>query len=88
MNITWDESKRQNNLRKHGIDFADVKKIFDHHTVTFEDERDYDEERFITFGLLHHKVTIVVHTYRDENEIRLISARRATKYEEKLYFTS
>ena len=88
MNIIWDEAKRESNLHKHGIDFLDIQDIFDSHTVTFEDARNYDEERFITIGLLRFQVVVVVYAYRDENAIRLISARRATKYEQKLFFST
>ena len=88
MNVIWDEAKRESNLRKHGIDFADVQELFEGHTVTFEDERNYGEERFITIGLLHFQVVVIIYVYRDENGIRLISARRATNYEQKLFFTA
>ncbi len=88
MNVIWDEAKRESNLRKHGIDFRDVHDVFEGKTVTFQDERDYNEERFITIGLLHFQVVVIVYAYRDENGIRLISARRATKYEQKRFFTA
>ena len=54
--------------------------------MTVEDDRfDYGEDRFVTFGLLQGHVIAVVHT-ESENYIRLISARKATKYEQKNYF--
>jgi uncharacterized protein len=46
---------------------------------------DYGEERFVTFGLLQGHVVAVVHT-ESEDYIRIISARKATKYEQKTYF--
>ena len=85
MNIIWDEAKRESNLHKHGIDFIDVQDVFDGHTVTFEDARNYNEERFITIGIVRFQIVVVIYAYRDTNEIRLISARRATKYEQKLF---
>jgi uncharacterized protein len=86
MEFEWDESKQTSNLRKHGIDFSDVPTIFDGSIVTVEDERfDYGEERFVTFGLLQGHVVAVVHT-EDKDYIRIISARKATKYEQKNYF--
>ena len=86
MKFEWDEAKRQANLAKHGIDFADVEPLFDEPTVTTLDERfDYGEERFVTFGLLNGMVLTVVHTETD-TVIRLISARKAAKNEEKNYF--
>jgi uncharacterized protein len=82
----WDESKRASNLRKHGIDFLDVSSVFNGLIVTVEDERfDYGEDRFVTFGLLQGQVIAVVHT-ETEDYIRVISARKATKYEQKTYF--
>lgn len=86
MKFTWDEEKRRTNIEKHGIDFADVPPMFDGDIVTIEDTRfDYGETRYITFGLLKFRVIVVAHT--DENGvIRIISARKATKNEEKLYF--
>lgn len=53
MQFEWDESMRQANLRKHGIDFIDAIRIFEGDTFTFEDTRkDYDEARFWTIGML------------------------------------
>lgn len=86
MRFEWDEAKRQLNIEKHGIDFADLKPLFDGETVIIMDDRfDYGEYRFITLGLLNGIVFVVVHTETDE-VIRIISARKATKYEEKRYF--
>ena len=52
-----------------------------------EDDRyDYGEERFITFGILEGRVVVVVHTENGDS-IRIISIRRATRYEEKTYFS-
>ena len=88
MNIhfEWDENKRRENIRKHGIDFVDLPPLFDGVIITIEDTRyDYGETRYITLGLLKHHVIVVVHTDRDGNT-RIISARKATKNESKRYF--
>ncbi|KKD35212.1 MAG: BrnT family toxin [Limnoraphis robusta] len=86
MEFEWDEAKRLANLRKHGIDFIDVLAVFDGDTVTVEDNRyNYEEQRFVTLGLLQGRVIVVVHTER-ENCTRIISARKATKYEQRVYF--
>jgi len=86
MQFEWDERKRLANIRKHAIDFRDAVTIFADDIVTVEDDRlDYGEQRFITFGLLRGRVVAVVHTER-EDVIRLISARKATKYEQITYF--
>ena len=55
-------------------------------TITILDDRfDYKEERFVTFGLLQGRVVSVVHT-EDDEVIRIISVRKATKNEQKFYF--
>jgi uncharacterized protein len=83
----WDETKRKSNIKKHGIDFVDAPLIFDGYTLTIEDDRfDYREERFVTFGILDGRVVAIVHTESAEL-IRIISIRKATKYEEKEYFS-
>ncbi len=85
MGITWHEDKRQQNLSKHGIDFTLAHKVFAGSTFTFEDRRiDYGEQRFVTIGLLDN-VVVIVHT-ESVHEIRIISMRRATKNEQRLYF--
>ncbi len=86
MEFEWDENKRKTNIRKHGIDFVDIPVVFDGETVTIEDERfAYGEQRFVTLGLLQGRVVAVVHTERADH-IRIISARKATKYEQRSYF--
>lgn len=86
MKFEWDEAKRRTNVAKHGIDFADLEPLFDGLTVTMLDNRfDYGEARFVTFGILNGIVLMVVHTETD-TVIRLISARKAAKNEEKYYF--
>lgn len=87
MRFEWDEKKRLINIRKHGIDFADVPAIFELDTVTVIDDRvDYGETRYQTLGLLKARVILVVHT-ESETVIRIISARKANKYEEEIYFS-
>jgi len=82
----WDERKRRSNLEKHGVDFSDLESLFASETVTVLDERvDYGEHRFITLGLLKGIVLTVAHTETDE-VVRILSARKATRYEEETYF--
>lgn len=86
MRFEWDENKRLANLQKHGIDFADVWLIFDYDVASdFDNRFDYDEIRYLTLGLLRGEVIVVAHT--ENNEIfRIISARKAEKYEQEIYF--
>jgi uncharacterized protein len=85
MTYQWDTDKAKVNFRKHGIDFADAVSIFtDNLAITIPDER-YDEERFITIGMdAFGRILVVVYTWRGD-EIRLISARKATRCEQKQY---
>jgi len=86
MRYTWHEIKRQINLNKHGLDFAEAEKVFAGLTFTFEDDREiYEEQRWVTLGLLGDKVTVIVHTETKE-EIRIISMRKANKNEQILFF--
>lgn len=86
MRYEWDERKRKVNLRKHGFDFLDAPRVFRGGTLTVADDReDYGEGRFITFGLLRDTVVAIAHT-EQENTIRIISMRKATRHEEKSYF--
>ena len=85
--FSWDEAKRKSNVRKHKIDFLDAYKVFRGFTVTAEDDREaYGEQRFLTLGLLEDQVVAVAHTERDEN-IRIVSIRKATKHEARFYFS-
>lgn len=85
MAYQWDNDKAATNFNKHGIDFADAVSVFsDDLAVTVSDGR-FDEERFITIGIdAFGRVLVVVYTWRG-NEIRLISARKATRPEQTQY---
>lgn len=86
MNFTWNETKRQSNLKKHGLDFADAAKVFAGETFTWEDRRfAYTEQRFISIGLLRGRVVVMAHT-EDAQTIHLISMRKAEKHEQRVYF--
>lgn len=85
--FTWDDAKRRDNLRKHGIDFVDAERVFRGFTLTAEDDReDYGEQRFLTLGLLADQVVSVAHTEQGDR-IRIISIRKATRHEARFYFS-
>jgi hypothetical protein len=85
VDVEWDGRKAQANLRKHGISFEDaVMVIYDEHAVTTEDDR-FTEPRVATIGRdATGRVLLVVSTWRS-SRLRLISARRATARERRLY---
>ena len=86
MNFTWDDAKRQSNLQKHGLDFADAAKVFSGPLVLLQDKReDYSEQRMIGIGLLDYLVVLIVHVESDQ-DIRVISMRKADSDETDLYY--
>lgn len=87
MRFTWDDRKRQANVRKHGIDFADaVGVFFDDGALTIEDVDSEGEQRLVTMGRdFLDRVLVVVYTERGEDEVRLISARKASPRERTAY---
>ena len=89
MRYSYDRLKKAANLKKHGLDFDDARKVIESgQTVTFEDKRfEYDDPRFITMGMLSGVVVVIVTTESD-TEIRIISMRKAEKNEQKIYFSN
>ena len=89
MLFTWDEKKRLRNLKKHGIDFTCAADIFSGPTFTWEDSRfDYGEQRWITMGLLGSQIVVLVVHTETEEEIHVISIRKADKDEQALFFSN
>lgn len=89
LNFEWDEHKNEINKKKHGLSFETATEVFyDELAILFDDpDHSDDEERFLIIGMLKSsKICIVSHCYRDnDNVIRLISARMATKSEIRYY---
>lgn len=88
MEFEWDERKAAENLRKHGVDFADAALVLeDDLALTVEDPDTQGEERWVTMGHdPNQRVLVVAYTWRGER-IRLISARQATGAERRRYET-
>ena len=87
MRFEWDEDKRRSNLRRHGFDFVGAESVFANDSVTILDDRfDYGENRFLTFGMLQGRMVSIVHT-ENEDAIRIISVRKATKHEKEIYYS-
>jgi len=87
MDINWSPRKAAENLHKHGVDFADaVIALEDENALTIEDN-DHEEQRFKTLGIGPGlNVLYVIHAYRDNNCIRIISARKADRRETEQYY--
>ncbi len=90
MRIVWDETKSRMNLAKHNVSFALACLVFDDpFHLSVQDRFKEGEERWQTVGRVGDTLLILVaHTYQDkdgEETVRLISARRATKQEQRRY---
>ena len=85
MDFEWDEEKRHQNIRKHGIDFLKAKTIWCGDVVEYISLQDYHgEERWMAMGELNGDFVTVVFTWRGVSR-RLISARKARRYEQEDY---
>ncbi len=86
MKVVWDTRKAARNIRNHGIEFSHAATVLDDPmAVTIEDTR-HGEQRFVTIGAdILGRVLVVVYAYSGEEEIRLISARKATPKERRIY---
>jgi hypothetical protein len=89
LRIIWDPKKNIANKRKHGVSFEEAQTVFyDEYAQLISDPDHSDEEdRFIILGRsIRLRILVVCHCYREDDEvIRIISARRATKYEQSIY---
>lgn len=85
MSYEWDPNKAESNYKKHGVRFADAVGVFeDENAITIQDEHE-SEDRFITIGRdFLSRILVVVYTFWDI-VIRIISARKATARERKVY---
>jgi uncharacterized DUF497 family protein len=87
--FTWDRGKAKRNLQKHGISFETAKQVFfDPHLVVVEDCEVDDEMRYQAIGYAGSDLLLVVHVDHSEDDqeiIHIVSARRATAYEQAAY---
>ena len=88
MNYEWNLIKERLNVTKHGVDFEEAKSVFadEFALVLFDEDHSSDEERFLILGMSQkERILLVVHCYRENDTIRIISSRKATKSEAKQY---
>ena len=87
MKFEWDDRKATLNLKDHGVAFEDAELVFYDigRIETYDRREDYGEDRWVTIGLVWSAVLYVVYTVRDDETIRLISARKANANERKQY---
>ena len=81
----WDERKAEENSSKHGISFADTFAVFEDPNALTADDFRQGEQRYVTIGMdAFGRILVVVYTWRGDN-IRIISARKAVRYEGRQY---
>ena len=89
LRFEWDPRKAAENLRKHGVSFAEAETVFsDEYGLLIDDpEHSLDEDRFVLLGVsAASRLLVVVHCYRvGDQVIRIISARKADRMERRQY---
>ena len=90
ISFEWDEKKNASNKQKHGVSFEEAKTVFvDENALLIHDpDHSDDEDRFVMLGLSARlRVLVVCHIYRrNQTSIRIISARKAMRLEQKQYW--
>jgi len=87
MDLEWDSQKASSNLKKHGIGFDEaVSALLDPRALAQEDSDSEQEHRWVLIGMsAQGRLLTVIYTLREEERIRLISARKATRKEAEHY---
>ena len=91
MRWTWDDGKSLANRRKHGLGFETARLVFDDPLAASRQDPHPDEERWQTIGMIGNVIVVVAHTLpRTDHETgeesgRIVSARKATAHERRLY---
>jgi uncharacterized DUF497 family protein len=80
MMITWGEAKRRENIKKHGLDLADLETVFDQPMISVEDARQsYGELRVQSLGMWQGRIVFLVWTPRGDETAHIISCRYADR---------
>lgn len=89
MRLEWDEKKNHANWKKHKVSFELAQRVFEDPLVLSRlDQSESGQERWLTMGMAGSAVLVVAHTYSErsgEEAIRIISARKATRHEQRAY---
>ena len=86
MEFEWDPEKDRANQARHGVSFEEASELFSgggDHLEIYDAEHSFDEDRFIAIGTTSPGVLVVVYTERRDDVIRILSARKATKQEQR-----
>nr|WP_315248961.1 BrnT family toxin [uncultured Duganella sp.] len=86
MYFEWDEGKSQSNILKHGVSFEDARDVFDGAPVVYFDADSWlNEDRYVAIGFSAARLMAVIFVNPGVDTVRIISARKASKFEEKRY---
>lgn len=87
LSFEWNEEKNEINKKKHGISFEEAASVFfdDYARIYFDLAHSSSEERYILIGTIKTAIVVVCHCYVENNIIRIISARKATRKESSVY---
>lgn len=88
MQLEWDAAKDVANQRRHGLAFREASELFTSgvdYLEIFDEEHSVTEDRFIAIGPLQRGLVLVIWTEREDNVVRIISARWATVHEQNMY---
>ena len=91
MRITWDETKNRANQTKHGVSFEEASVLFTSgvgYLEIFDEAHSYDEDRFIAIGPIRRGLVLIIWVEQEEDTIRIIGARWATKREKALFLST
>ncbi len=86
--VVWDRAKDVANQKKHGVSFKEASELLVsgvEHLEIFDEAHSSDEDRFISIGPIRRGLVLVVWTERQDDEVRIISARWATRREQGLF---
>lgn len=89
MRFEWDEVKEKKNIIKHGLSFKTAMRVFsdEYRLVIYDDDHSGEEDRYITIGSVNGTVLILMVVYTERGDaMRIISARKATSHERRLYY--
>jgi uncharacterized DUF497 family protein len=88
MGFEWDDAKDRSNQKKHGLSFSEAARLFQSsqdYLEIFDAAHSQAEDRFIAIGEIDRGIVVVVYTEREDDLIRIIGARFATKREQERY---
>lgn len=89
LKFDWDKNKNLSNIKKHNVDFKEAETVFldEEALIIYDPDHSESEDRYVLIGYsVKANMLVVCHCYRENEEtIRIISARKATKTEREIY---